>query len=261
MTWFDDDPIYNHGLNLRKPETFDDLFDDYRRQRHRNSETKQLTKDNGQIRKNRSQTVFRWYHLSCCHLEQNAPGRMSLNTITPWLVLKLSQNLENERLPFVDIYLPRWSACVPSINTIITTAYGIDRKSSISGLDNENFRSVLLSRYPHEFDWRVFTTTLGCSKNWKPTFALHRYPHQWKHVVAVSSPEYCTKRIERNILICWSHQAKSQLFVRSIARHLWPGSKTEILSCWWATNACEIMPPFVDSLYGTPAKVMGQIWK
>lgn len=262
VTWFDDDPIYNHGLNLRKPETFDDLFDDIEDNDTGTMKPNQITKDIGQsvktgVKRFSDETT---YHVAI--LNKTAPGRTSLKYYHTLTGSKLSQNLEKwkERYSWTSTYQGEVKVSVPSINTIITTAYGIDRKAQYLDFDNENFRSVL---YQDILMSLIEGKPLPRSVVQKLKTNIrtpHRYPHQWKHVVAVSlGVLHKEARKEYTYMLDRTKRNRSYLFGRLLAIYDLI-EKQKYYHVDGQQNARETNATRLWTAYtARPAKVMGQL--
>ncbi len=157
----------------------------------------------------------------------------------------------------MDIYLPGVKVSVPSINTIITLTYGIDRKP-ISGLWQWKLQKRFISRYPHEFDWRKTTTTLS----------LFKSESQRSHPTQVSTSVetcrhinlgYCTKedRKEYTYIFGSFKRNRSYLFGRLLAIYDWSKSRNIIMLMG---NKIPIKPMLLRlwTAYTVRPQVMGQ---
>ncbi len=237
--WFDD--ILLRTSTLRKPETLDDLFDDIEAQRHWTMKLKPSNHERYlSIREKQESNDFRWNtHHNAILNKNSGPGRTSLFQIrimAPWPVLNSQSKKPSKwKERYSDIYLPRRSE---SDQYHYHNSLWCRRESPISDLTMKNFRECFHQDILMGFDWRKITTLFVVQKieNNVRTPGIRIS----ENMLSPCQPwGWCTKRIEREYTyMLRSHQAKSQLFVRSTFRHLWPGSWVQNIQPMLMGNKC-----------------------
>ena len=145
VTWFDDDLINNHGLDLKQPETFENLFDAIP---DNDTATVKPNQTNKNIRNSVATGVKRYddqatYNIAI--LNKTAPGRTSLKYFRQLSGSQLTHNLNKwiENYSWTSSYKGVDRRKTPSIQNVLTVAFGLDRKAQYLDFDNEAFQSVL----------------------------------------------------------------------------------------------------------------------
>lgn len=188
VTWFDDDLINNHGLDLKQPETFENLFDAIP---DNDTATVKPNQTNKNIRNSVATGVKRYddqatYNIAI--LNKTAPGRTSLKYFRQLSGSQLTKNLNKwiENYSWATHYKDTDRRKTPSIQNVLTVAFGLDRKAQYLDFDNEAFQSVL---YQELLSALIDGKPIPQSITQKMKVNIkspQRYPHHWQHVLETS---------------------------------------------------------------------------
>ena len=188
VTWFDDDLINNHGLDLKQPETFENLFDAIP---DNDTATVKPNQTNKNIRNSVATGVKRYddqatYNIAI--LNKTAPGRTSLKYFRQLSGSQLTKNLNKwiENYSWTSSYKGVDRRKTPSIQNVLTVAFGLDRKAQYLDFDNEAFQSVL---YQELLSALIDGKPIPQSITQKMKVNIkspQRYPHHWQHVLETS---------------------------------------------------------------------------